>query len=125
MDRCHRIGQQRPVHVYRLATAHSVEGRMLARANEKLKLEKVIITGGNFKQDDSGSSLSVNDILGLIKGDDDADGLAQSADISDTDLDMMMDRSDLQGKKAMAPVVGPGWEVIAEGGSSNLLSGVE
>lgn len=25
MDRCHRIGQTRPVHVYRLATSHSVE----------------------------------------------------------------------------------------------------
>ena len=25
MDRCHRIGQTRPVHVYRLATAKSVE----------------------------------------------------------------------------------------------------
>jgi hypothetical protein len=43
MDRVHRIGQTRPVHVYRLATAHSVEGRMLARANEKLKLEKVCL----------------------------------------------------------------------------------
>jgi len=27
MDRCHRIGQTRPVHVYRLATSHSVEVR--------------------------------------------------------------------------------------------------
>lgn len=27
MDRCHRIGQTRPVHVYRLATANSVEVR--------------------------------------------------------------------------------------------------
>lgn len=25
MDRCHRIGQTKPVHVYRLATALSVE----------------------------------------------------------------------------------------------------
>lgn len=25
MDRCHRIGQTKPVHVYRLATAQSVE----------------------------------------------------------------------------------------------------
>lgn len=25
MDRCHRIGQTKPVHVYRLATAKSVE----------------------------------------------------------------------------------------------------
>ena len=31
MDRCHRIGQQRPVLVMRLATAHSVEGKMLRR----------------------------------------------------------------------------------------------
>jgi ATP-dependent DNA helicase len=28
MDRCHRIGQTRPVHVYRLATSHSVEVRL-------------------------------------------------------------------------------------------------
>ena len=26
MDRCHRIDQTKPVHVLRLATAHSVEG---------------------------------------------------------------------------------------------------
>lgn len=25
MDRCHRIGQTKPVHVYRLATAQSIE----------------------------------------------------------------------------------------------------
>ena len=31
MDRCHRIGQQKPVLVLRLATAHSVEGKMLRR----------------------------------------------------------------------------------------------
>lgn len=31
MDRCHRIGQQKPVLVMRLATAHSVEGKMLRR----------------------------------------------------------------------------------------------
>ncbi|KAK3270878.1 hypothetical protein CYMTET_20748 [Cymbomonas tetramitiformis] len=54
MDRCHRIGQTKPVHVYRLATAHSVEGRMLKRANSKLKLEQVIITGGNFKLQEEG-----------------------------------------------------------------------
>lgn len=29
MDRCHRIGQTKPVHVYRLATAQSVEVEFL------------------------------------------------------------------------------------------------
>ncbi|KAJ4878694.1 ATP-dependent DNA helicase DDM1 [Raphanus sativus] len=41
MDRCHRIGLTKPVHVYRLATAQSVEGRVLKRAYSKLKLEHV------------------------------------------------------------------------------------
>jgi ATP-dependent DNA helicase len=44
MDRCHHIGQQKPVLVFRLATAHSVEGaKMLKRANEKMALERVVI----------------------------------------------------------------------------------
>ncbi|XP_027193024.2 ATP-dependent DNA helicase DDM1-like [Cicer arietinum] len=51
MDRCHRIGQTKPVHVYRLATAQSVEGRMLKRAFNKLKLEHVVIEKGQFHQE--------------------------------------------------------------------------
>jgi hypothetical protein len=50
MDRCHRIGQQRPVLVLRLATAHSVEGKMLKRASEKMALERLVIKKGVFKE---------------------------------------------------------------------------
>lgn len=50
MDRCHRIGQQRPVLVFRLATAHSVEGKMLKRASEKMALERLVIKKGVFKE---------------------------------------------------------------------------
>ena len=46
MDRCHRIGQQKPVLVLRLATAHSVEGKLLARARSKLALERLVIKKG-------------------------------------------------------------------------------
>ena len=48
MDRCHRIGQTKPVLVIRLATMHSVEGKMLRRANEKLMLERLVIKKGAF-----------------------------------------------------------------------------
>lgn len=50
MDRCHRIGQHRPVLVFRLATAHSVEGKMLKRAGEKMALERLVIKKGVFKE---------------------------------------------------------------------------
>lgn len=36
MDRCHRIGQTKPVHVYRLATAQSVEVSLSASYNPML-----------------------------------------------------------------------------------------
>ncbi len=48
MDRCHRIGQQKPVLVLRLATAHSVEGKLLKRARSKLALERLVIKKGAF-----------------------------------------------------------------------------
>ena len=35
MDRAHRLGQTRPVTVYRLVTVDSIEERILARAKEK------------------------------------------------------------------------------------------
>ena len=46
MDRAHRIGQTKPVLVLRLATQFSVEGRLLARANSKLALERLVIKRG-------------------------------------------------------------------------------
>lgn len=42
IDRAHRIGQTKPVVVYRLVTHRSVEVKMLAAANSKRKLERVV-----------------------------------------------------------------------------------
>ena len=50
MDRCHRLGQDKPVLVLRLATANSVEGKLLKRANSKLALERLVIKKGAFLQ---------------------------------------------------------------------------
>ena len=150
MDRCHRIGQTKPVHVLRLATAHSVEGKMLSRANSKLALEKLVITKGNFRQEGAemdakdGASkagggekkaasksssatagVGVEELMALLKGEDqDDDGISQSADISDADLDMIMDRDDLLGKKKPNPRTGPGWEEVEDRSGMSLLGNV-
>lgn len=47
-DRCHRIGQTRPVTVYRLISAHTVEESILEKARERKKLNNVVIRGGRF-----------------------------------------------------------------------------
>jgi len=42
-DRCHRIGQTKPVIVYRLVSSGSAEKKILEKANAKKKLEKLVI----------------------------------------------------------------------------------
>lgn len=47
-DRCHRIGQVKPVVVYRLCTKSTVDEKILAHAAAKRKLEKIVIGNGKF-----------------------------------------------------------------------------
>ncbi|CAH8828941.1 unnamed protein product [Trichobilharzia szidati] len=47
-DRCHRIGQTRDVHIYRLISERTVEENILRKANQKRFLSDVAIEGGKF-----------------------------------------------------------------------------
>ena len=47
-DRCHRIGQTRDVHIYRLVSERTVEENILKKANQKRLLGDIAIEGGNF-----------------------------------------------------------------------------
>merc|ERR1711871_1215229 len=61
MDRAHRIGQQKTVMVYRLATAATIEEKVLSAAKQKLKLEQLVVSKGKFK--DIGQKTDKNDSL--------------------------------------------------------------
>ena len=45
-DRCHRIGQTKPVMVYRLVMANTFDQRIVERATSKRRLEKMVIHKG-------------------------------------------------------------------------------
>lgn len=47
-DRCHRIGQTRDVHIYRLICEKTIEENILKKARQKQLLGNVAIEGGNF-----------------------------------------------------------------------------
>ncbi|KAJ7517902.1 hypothetical protein O6H91_21G045300 [Diphasiastrum complanatum] len=136
MDRCHRIGQTRPVHVYRLATAHSIECRMLKVANNKLKLEHLVIEKGQFRQerDHPKTTLEESDLLNLLKQErDEEEEFVQSAEISEENLLKMLERHDLVADcfktnlvSQPFPLQGPGWEVVTQkAAGTNLLSSIE
>lgn len=45
-NRCHRMGQEKPVVVYRLCSKNTVDEKILERASAKRKLEKIIMGSG-------------------------------------------------------------------------------
>ncbi|KAM3310882.1 hypothetical protein ACQJBY_031512 [Aegilops geniculata] len=127
MDRCHRIGQTQPVHVYRLATSNSVEGRIIKKAFGKLKLEHVVIGKGQFQQDAAKpNALDEGELLALLRDEQAEEDRMIQTEISDEDLLKVMDRSDLTGARAAAdsaphfPLKGPGWEVVVAAGGGML-----
>jgi len=71
-DRCHRIGQTRDVHIYRLVSEHTIEANILRKANQKQMLDDVVIQEGEFTTDYLNKT-SVRNVLGedssLLDGD--------------------------------------------------------
>jgi helicase SWR1 len=62
-DRCHRIGQTRDVHIYRLVSEHTIEANILRKASQKQMLDDVVIQEGEFTTDYF-NRLSVRDVIG-------------------------------------------------------------
>ena len=105
MDRAHRIGQTKPVIVYRLATRGTVEETLLLRADGKRKLEKLVIQKGKFKSlfdgvDEKKGMLKKEDmaeVRGVLAGDEferyDA-GDETGEILSEQDLKILTDRGD-------------------------------
>ncbi|XP_070608065.1 lymphoid-specific helicase [Erythrolamprus reginae] len=101
-DRCHRIGQTKPVVVYRLVTANTIDQKIVERAAAKRKLEKLIIhkkqfKGGKFGINQSKSCLDPKELIELLQSRDYDREIKGSRErvISDKDLELLLDRSDL------------------------------
>lgn len=48
-DRTHRIGQTKPVHVYRLVSTKTIEERVIEISTEKMELTKFALSGVQYK----------------------------------------------------------------------------
>ncbi|KAL4818744.1 SNF2 family N-terminal domain-containing protein [Aspergillus spinulosporus] len=99
-DRAHRIGQTKPVIVYRLATKGTVEQTLLEKADSKRRLERLVIQKGKFKSLLSESTMSRDDVDEMKRalGEDEFERFEASADpasiLSDEDLRILTDRSE-------------------------------
>ena len=64
--RCHRIGQQKAVKVYRLICRDTYEREMFDRASLKLGLDKAILQNMNAKENEGGKPVSITFCLSAM-----------------------------------------------------------
>ncbi|KAK3054669.1 chromatin remodeling complex Adenosinetriphosphatase [Extremus antarcticus] len=66
MDRAHRIGQTKQVHVFRFVTEEAIEEKVLERAAQKLRLDQLVIQQGRAQQQ-AKAAASKDELLGMIQ----------------------------------------------------------
>lgn len=132
MDRCHRIGQNRPVAVYRLLTTGSVDIDMMEKQMSKKKLERMAIVGGDFRKagqrwnKDRNTNFDSNMLSSLLEDDiKDLQGKASEVEdikINEEELDRILDRKRLFAEGADAiPTEGKMYDVVDNGGGGEML----
>ncbi|KAI7905492.1 SNF2 family N-terminal domain-containing protein [Cokeromyces recurvatus] len=106
MDRAHRLGQTKQVTVYRLITKGTIEERILQRAKQKDEIQKVVISGGEFRQVD----FKPREIVSLLLDDEELDDKLQ------LQLKRKADEEEEQ-KKVSRPTKRSRKQAVANGGS--------
>ncbi|KAM0435879.1 hypothetical protein ACHAPT_002771 [Fusarium lateritium] len=123
-DRCHRIGQTRPVIVFRLATKDTVEESLLDSADAKRRLEKLVIKKGGFKtmgqKMDLREDLDPESLRALLLKDGQVYKVSGGEQVlSESDLDVLCDRSEeAYAKAASGEGDADGYRVVETGADS-------
>ena len=89
LSRSHRIGQTRPVKVYRLICEQTVEERIVQKAEQKMFLDAVVMTNSKEKIDDM-KGLTAEEMFSMIKFGANAIFSSKGRDITDEDIETIL-----------------------------------
>lgn len=91
-DRAHRIGQKKPVKVFRFVTENTVEEKVVERALSKLQLDNMVIQQGRLVEQNK--ALSSAELLNMVRhGADEIIGSSVTVQ-TDEDIDAILKRGE-------------------------------
>lgn len=88
-DRAHRIGQKNPVQVFRLVTDDTVEVKVVERAQQKLKLDAMVVQQGRLQDKDK--KMSKQELIETLKFGADKIFRTKESSITDADIDTILE----------------------------------
>jgi SWI/SNF-related matrix-associated actin-dependent regulator of chromatin subfamily A member 5 len=92
MDRAHRIGQKKPVQVFRFVCEGTVEEKIIERADRKLFLDAAVIQQGRLAEQNS--SLEKNDLMKMVRFGADQILSGKEGTYTDEDIDALIARGE-------------------------------
>ena len=96
-DRCHRLGQKKPGSVYRLVSENTVEEKIVERAQQKLKLDAMVVQQGRLKEKDK--KVSKEEIMAAVRFGADTVFRSEESTITDEDIDVILERGKVKTKE--------------------------